>query len=94
WHFGFHAGLDFNSGNPVVLGGVGHYSNRSNATISDSLGNFMFSFSGTTVWNRNGDIMQNGDDIVGHNGASQGALIVPMPGSNSLYYVLSVSLKD
>ena len=94
WHFGFHAGLDFNSGNPVVLGGVGHYSNRSNATISDSLGNFMFSFSGTTVWNRNGDIMQNGDDIVGHNGASQGALIVPMPGSNSLYYVFSVSLKD
>ncbi len=94
WHFGIHAGLDFNSGNPVVLGGVDHYSLRSNATMSDSLGNFLFSFSGTTVWNRNGDIMQNGDDIIGHNSASQGALVVPMPGSSSLYYIFCVGEED
>ena len=94
WHFGRYAGLDFNSGNPVVLGGVAHYSSRSNATMSDSLGNFLFSFSGTTVWNRNGDIMQNGDDIIGHSAASQAATIVPMPGSNSLYYIFSVSVQD
>ncbi len=94
WHFGFHNGIDFNSGNPVVMGGIAHYSNRSSATMSDSLGNFLFSFSGTTVWNRNGDIMQNGDDITGHNGACQGALIVPMPGSNSKYYIFSVGLRS
>ncbi len=92
WHFGHHAGIDFNSGNPVVQGGVAHYSNRSNATMSDSLGNFLFSFSGTTVWNRNGDIMQNGDGIVGHNGADQGALIVPDPGKSNMYYLFSVGV--
>ncbi len=94
WHFGFHVGLDFNSGNPVVLAGVGHYSNDANATMSDSLGNFLFSFSGTTIWNRDGDIMQNGDGIIGHDGTSQGALIVPLPGSDSKYYVFSVSAQD
>ncbi len=92
WHFGNHVGLDFNTGNPVVLAGVGHYSDAANATMSDSLGNFLFSFSGITIWNRDGDIMQNGDGIIGHDDASQGALIVPLPGSDSKYYVFSVGV--
>ncbi len=90
WHFGEHHGLDFNSGNPVKLTNTSHNSIRGNATMSDSSGNFLFSFSGEQLWNREGHTMQNGNDIIGESLASQGTLIVPLPGSDKIYYIFTV----
>jgi len=91
WHFGENTGINFNTGAPEIIPYTPHLSMSANASISDSLGNFLFSSSGKKIWNRNGQVMQNGDNIVGHNGASQGSLILQKPVSTHLYYVFTVA---
>jgi gliding motility-associated-like protein len=91
WHFGGHAGLDFNTGEPVVMSNVSFWSLNACASISDSAGNLLFSCNGQLIWNRNGQVMQNGDGLIGHASASQGALILQKPGSGHLYYVFTVA---
>jgi len=91
WHFAKHAGLDFNTGEPVVIPNVPFFGLNANASISDSSGNFLFSCNGKKIWNRNGQVMQNGDGLIGHVAASQGALILQKPGSTHLYYVFTVA---
>ncbi|HDO26956.1 MAG TPA: hypothetical protein ENH02_02455, partial [Bacteroidetes bacterium] len=86
WYFGSFAGLDFNTGQPVVLDGF-FFAYRSSASISDSIGNFLFATNGEKIWNRNKQMMQNGDSIKGNFSTSQGSLIVQKPGSGHLYYV-------
>ncbi|HEY9113668.1 MAG TPA: hypothetical protein VIN10_03155, partial [Bacteroidales bacterium] len=94
WHFGHYVGLDFNSGSPVVLDVPYFTSNLGNATISDSLGNLLFSCGNNTIWNRNGVVMVNGKDLAGRPGAAQFALILKKPNSNNIYYVFTVSCAN
>ena len=89
WYFGSYAGLDFNSGQPDVLGGM-FSAHCSSACISDSAGNFLFATNTKKIWNRNLEIMQNGDGINGTYAPTQAALIVPKPGSDHLFYVFIV----
>ncbi|MBC8321382.1 MAG: gliding motility-associated C-terminal domain-containing protein [Bacteroidetes bacterium] len=91
WHFGLNTGIDFNTGEPLPLNYVPHASLNANASICDSSGNFLFSCSWNRIWNRNGQVMQNGDGLIGHRIASQGALILQKPGSSHLYYVFTVA---
>jgi len=94
WYFGAYCGLDFNTGVPVVTHEIPHSSVNANAVMCDSDGAFLFSFSGKQIWNWSGQIMQNGDNIIGDRPASQGALIVQKPGSNNLYYLFTVGYDD
>jgi len=94
WYFGAYCGLDFNTGVPVVTHEIPHSSVNANAVMCDSDGAFLFSFSGKQIWNWSGQIMQNGDYIIGDRPASQGALIVQKPGSNNLYYLFTVGYDD
>jgi len=86
WYFGSYAGLDFNSGQPIVVDGLFH-AYRSSASICDSSGNFLFATNGEKIWNKNKDIMFNGDNLKGHHHNSQGSLIVKQPGDHNIYYV-------
>jgi len=94
WYFGAYCGLDFNTGEPVITHEIPHLSVNANAVMCDTGGNFLFSFSGKQIWNRNGQIMQNGDYIIGDRRASQGALILQKPGSNNMYYLFTVHYDD
>ena len=49
WYFGDKAGLDFNSGSPVVLTDSEMTTNEGCATISDNNGNLLFYTNGITV---------------------------------------------
>ncbi|MCE2963422.1 MAG: T9SS type A sorting domain-containing protein [Sphingobacteriales bacterium] len=78
-----------------------------NTSISDKDGNLLFYTNGTKILNRNYQIMQNGDSInagyiqyewdttMKKDGyrTMQGAIILPLPENDSLYYVLHL-LKD
>src|SRR4030095_11967101 len=86
WLFGLNAGLDFNSGNPVSLSGGQCYTSEGSASISDTSGNLLFYTDGITVWNTNNVMMTNGDGLFGGVSSTQSALIVHMPGEDSLYY--------
>jgi gliding motility-associated-like protein len=93
WIFGDDgAGLNFTSGVPEPIFVNGH-SYFNGAVMSDSLGNILFSFSRNSVWNREGLIMMNGDDILPstHGLSGRCRIAFPKPGSASQYYIFSIS---
>src|SRR5690606_14664011 len=55
-------------------------------TISDQAGEVLFYTDGQTVWDLNGNPMQNGENIGGDNQASQSVLAVPLPQEETLFY--------
>ncbi len=98
WTFGLNAGVDFNYSPPVAIK-TGIRSERGCASISDNKGNLLFYSDGYHVWDRNGNIMPNGNNITRHlasywpyayYGPSQSVAIVPIPDSSDKYYVFCV----
>jgi gliding motility-associated-like protein len=88
WYFGVHAGIDFNQGNdPVsILGGqteVG-FENEGTASICNYNGQLLFYSDGRTIWNKNHQVMQNGNDVGFY--TNQGAVIVPFPKHDGFYF--------
>lgn len=90
WFFGRNAGLDFKTENPTILtdGALDNWEGV--ATFSDSLGNLLFYTDGQTIWNREHDVMVNGDGLIGHHGSTESAIIVPWPENEGKYYVFVV----
>ncbi len=93
WYFGDHAGLDFNSGNPVVLTNGQLNTYEGCATISNSTGQLLFYTDGITVWNKNHLIMPNGNGLKGDPSSSQSAIIVPKPNQPNIYYIFTVDFE-
>jgi gliding motility-associated-like protein len=90
WYFGRGAGIDFNSGTPVALTNSAMvWAPEGSASICDSSGKLLFYTEGTTVWNKNHQIMLNGSGLNGSTSAIQSSLIVPKPGSKSQYYLFT-----
>lgn len=90
WYFGNYAGLNFASAVPKVLhdGALSRWEGV--ATFSDSIGNLLFYTDGTTVWNRNHQVMVNGTDLKGDYSSTECAIIVPYPQHNNLYFIFTV----
>jgi gliding motility-associated-like protein len=92
WYFGENAGLNFNSGSPVPI--TGNLNTREGcSSFSDSNGNLLFYSDGTTVWNRLHNPMPNGTGLKGNASSTQSAMIIPKPGSTSIYYIFTVGAK-
>lgn len=89
WYFGQNAGLTFNSGAPLPLLDGELVSVEGSATISDPDGNLLFYTEGTTLWNKNHNVMPNGTELKGSPSGSQTALIVPNPVNPDIYYVFT-----
>ncbi|WP_316633613.1 T9SS type B sorting domain-containing protein [uncultured Flavobacterium sp.] len=90
WYFGFGAGLDFNSGNPVALTNGKLFTNEGCATISDKYGNLLFYTDGSIVYDKSHKVMPNGTGLLGHRSSTQSAIIVPKPKDPNLYYIFTV----
>ena len=96
WYFGDNAGLDFNSGSPVLLTDGALSTHEGCASICDSSGNLLFYTDGDKVWNRNHNMMPNGDNLKGTYSTSQSAIIVQKPrstpdSSTTEYYIFNAS---
>jgi large repetitive protein len=97
WYFGLQAGLDFSSSTPVILTDgqtgtdfpISTNNQEGTSCISDSSGNLLFYTGGKTIWNRNHLPMPNGSGIMGGVSSTQSSLIVPLPGSDSVFYVFT-----
>lgn len=92
WYFGRNAGLDFNSGSPIVLNDGALYTNEGCATISDSDGNLLFYTDGITVYNKDHAIMQNGTDLAGNPSSTHSAIVVPKPEEPDQYFIFTVDV--
>ena len=90
WYFGSNAGLNFSSGNPVFNLDGQLNTNEGCGTISDANGDLLFYTDGITVWDKNHNQMPNGFGLLGDPSSTQSGLIVPLPSSDTLYYVFTV----
>ncbi len=94
WAFGANAGIDFNTDPPTPLS-TQMRTNEGSSSVCDDRGQLLFYTDGTSVWDRNDNLMPNGSDLPGTiinitASTSQGALIVPVPGNLDRYYVFSM----
>lgn len=97
WYFGDGYGLDFNTTPPTLLDdgqtapsvACGDLHIEGTASIADSSGSLLFYTDGQTIWNKNHQPMPNGTGLLGGSSSTQAALIVPMPQSDTRYYVFT-----
>ncbi|WP_458628631.1 T9SS type B sorting domain-containing protein [Winogradskyella sp. PC D3.3] len=94
WYFGFNAGLDFNSGSPVVLLDGALHTNEGCATISDTDGNLLFYTDGVSVYNKDHNVMPNGFDLSGSWSSTHSAIVIPQPNEDDKYYVFTVDVYN
>jgi hypothetical protein len=87
WYFGQNAGLNFATNPPTPLLDGELDTNEGCAVLSDSDGNLLFYTDGSTVWNRNHDIMMNGTGLLGDSSSTQSAIIIPKPEDNNIFYI-------
>jgi len=100
WYFGDSAGLDFNTYPPTpLLDGQTDFHlplgwNEATSSIADSSGNLLFYSNGERVWNKDHQIMPNGDNLLGHSSSAAAALIVPQPNSDYYYYLFTTDAGE
>ena len=90
WYFGNRVGLDFNQTPPRVLTDGSANSQEGSAAMSDNNGKLLFYTNGKIVQNRKHLTMPNGAGILGDLSSTNNAVIVPMPGNDSIYYLFAV----
>lgn len=89
WQFGDGVALDFSSGAPVV-GSSAIFQFEGSASVSDpNTGQLLFYTDGISAWDKNNNVMPNGFGLLGDMSSTQSALIVPKPGSNTLFYIIT-----
>ncbi len=94
WYFGRYAGIKFHPDGSVTALTDGQLNtNEGCASLSSSNGDLLFYTDGTTVWNKNHQVMQNGTGLMGSWSSTQSATIVPKPGSSNLFYVFTLDYE-
>ena len=93
WYFGKGAGISFSGDSAMAVANGRLFTEEGSATISDKNGNLLFYTNGITVWNRNHKVMPNGNGLLGGNSSTQSALIVPKPGSETIYYIFTTAIQ-
>lgn len=88
WYFGEYAGLDFNSGSPVVLTNGSLSTDEGCASICDVSGNILFYTDGSKVYDNVGNVDITG--LPGNSSSTQSAVIVPKPGSSNNYFIFTM----
>ena len=99
WCFGDSAGINFSDTSNLITFSSALDSRGSCVSIADSSGQLLFyantratlpGFT-TRVWNSTNQLMDGGDSIVGRGWYNE-LIIIPFPGSSSLYYLFSAGV--
>ncbi len=96
WYFGQGAGVDFNFSPPRALTDGILYTLEGCSTFSNSDGELLFYSDGTTVYDKNHNIMNYtngnpGNNLLGNSSAAQSGMIIPKPLNNDIYYLFTVT---
>lgn len=97
WYFGNGAGLNFNPDPDDETVPVPRPIEEPHpqdipagtTTITDASGEVLFFTDGESVWDLNGDLMENGDAIGGDNSSSQSVIAIQVPEEPTLYYLFT-----
>lgn len=88
WYFGQNAGIDFNPIPHVAISGPIN-SPEGVSVISNRNGQVIFSTDGQRIFDRNDVEITPGGGLGGEPGSTQSALIIPVPGDETLYYIFT-----
>lgn len=92
WYFGIGAGVEFNSPAPSALLGGQTSASEGTSTISDSAGNLLYYSEGTTVWNKDHQVLLNGTGLLGNQSSTQSSIFVPsILEPNRICYLFTVN---
>ena len=89
WFFGGKAGIVFNSGDIHIANSSQMSTKTGSSSISDSKGALLFYTNGQTIWNKNHEIMKNGEGLAGEAETVQPSIIIPKPNNDNIYYVFT-----
>ena len=91
WYFGQGAGIKFeNNGTVTALTDGKLDTFEGCSTISDSFGNLLFYTDGINVFNKNHDVMVNGNNLYGDPSSTQSAIIIPKPDNKDILFIFTV----
>jgi outer membrane protein OmpA-like peptidoglycan-associated protein len=98
WYFGANAGISFVqndslnnrkiTGKPFAINNGMLNTEEGCTSISDSDGNLLFYSDGITVWNKNHEVMKNGNGLYGHPSSTSSAMAIPY--QNNQYYLFTL----
>ncbi|MGE5108960.1 MAG: PKD domain-containing protein, partial [Sphingobacteriales bacterium] len=94
WYFAHRAGITFNTNPPSALADGVMDTNEGCSAISDTNGQLLFYTDGATVWNKLHQVMPNGTNLKGNWSATNSAIIIPKPGSDSIYYIFTTGAEE
>ncbi len=90
WYFSWLVSVDFNSGTPVATNNSAMNQYEGCSSIADkNTGAILIYSDGQNVYAGNHTLMPNGTGLTGDQSSAQSALIVPMPGNSTQYYVFT-----
>lgn len=90
WHFGFKSQLIFSADTVLASNNSEIDVTQACASIADEDGNLLFYTDGITVWNRDHEVMENGEDLgAGPSDWFTSVLVIPDPGDKSRYYIFT-----
>src|SRR5690606_30471582 len=92
WYFGGGAGINLNTSHPTILNAGRSNTLEDCASMSHDEGQLLFYSDRTTVYNRSGNIMENGTGLLGDQSSTQSAIIIPQPISTTVYYIFTVDV--
>lgn len=108
WHMAGNVHLDFSAGNPAVNNNSAMETFESNISYSDASGNLLFysnmgrinnampSQSTGLLWNRNHEVMPNGNlvDSVGCQSAENGGIVIPDFNNPKIYHLYTTDCQE
>ncbi len=92
WIFGNLAGIQYTNGGPEDLNYTTPLINNPTTVVSDSAGNLLFYSDGFRVYNRNFQVMENGNDILCARDHTS-CIAFAKPGSTRFYSSLLLEKK-
>lgn len=91
WYFGNNAGITFNNDGTVTpITGSRISTFEGCASISGAVGNLLLYTDGITVYDRNHEVMQNGNGLYGDPSSTQSAIVVQKPQDPNILYIFTV----
>lgn len=93
WMFGYYGGIDFSKGKPIGISNNELTQREGCSSISDEQGKLVLYTDGIRIWNRKHKLISGDTELGGDDTSTQSALIIPKPGSSSIYYVFTTYRK-
>ena len=93
WQFGDHAGIDFNSCDPINISTGSNDGFEGCSSICNAKGQLLFYTNSDYVWNRQNTEMPNGF-LTDDGGTLSQVIIIPKPLSDSVFYIVTTEIQN